>query len=140
MQVGYSELETVRIVGSRLVGVAVAEEVRSDDGVMLGELGNDVEPAIRAVSDAVDEQDGRAAASEDERAFVAVNGAVVAPLHSPRVCRAQLGRKPNDVSHDAPSVPLRPGPCSYAARVCFEVASATPLGNTFEITWGAKSC
>ena len=43
-----------RVVGPGLLGTTVAEQVRRDDGVMLGQLLEDGAPAVRAVADAVD--------------------------------------------------------------------------------------
>ena len=65
------------VVGARLVGLAVAEQVGRDDGESLGERGLHAAPRGGVVADPVDQQDRRTRSGDPERAPVAVDGAVL---------------------------------------------------------------
>ena len=64
------------VVGPRLLGASVAEEVRGDDRVVLGQLLDDRPPGVGAVADAVDEEECRARPGLDVGPPVAVDGDV----------------------------------------------------------------
>ena len=65
------------VVGTRLLGPSVAEQVRRDHGVVLGQLLEHGSPGVGAVADAVHEEDGRAAARLDVGPPVPVHGHVL---------------------------------------------------------------
>ena len=64
------------VVGSRLPGSTVPEQVGRNDGVVLGQLPDDRAPGVRAVPDAVDEEQRRAPPHLHVGAAVAVDGGV----------------------------------------------------------------
>ena len=66
-----------RVVGARLVGSPVAQQVRRDDGEPLGELGLDAVPGGGVVTDSVDQQNRRPGAGDPVRPLVAVDRAEV---------------------------------------------------------------
>ncbi len=69
-----------RVIRAWLVGTAVTQQVRCDDRVLLGEVGNDLGPRRRVVADSVQEQYCRTLAGYPKCASVAVNR----PEHHPR--------------------------------------------------------
>ena len=68
-----------RVVGPRLLRTTMAEQVRRHDGVVLGQLLEHGAPAVRAVADAVDEQQHRPRARFHVGAAVPVHGDVAHP-------------------------------------------------------------
>ena len=49
-----------RVVGARLVGATVTEQIGRDDGVVLGEVLDGIAPGIGPIADTVDQEDGGA--------------------------------------------------------------------------------
>ncbi len=65
------------VVGARLVGLPVAEQVGGDDGESLGERGLHAAPRRGVVADPVDQQDRGTRSGDPVRAPVAVDGAIL---------------------------------------------------------------
>jgi len=74
------------VIGTRFVGLAVAQQIRGDDRKPLGEFGVHRLPCRGVVAHAVDQQQGRAGPGNPERAAVAMD-------------RAELQRRRRDVPY-----------------------------------------
>jgi hypothetical protein len=61
-----------RVVGPGLGGISVPEQIGGDDRMPLGQCPHDARPGMRAVPDAVDQQDRRSLAQHAERPPVTV--------------------------------------------------------------------
>ncbi len=64
------------IVRPRLVGKAMPEKVRSDDGVIAGERINHGEPRTGGIANAVDQEQGRPISGREKGPTVAMDGEV----------------------------------------------------------------
>ena len=85
------------VVGSRFLGPSVAEQVRRNDGVVLGQLLEHGSPGVGAVADAVDEEDGRPTARLDVGPTVPVHRHV---LHLERALPPDPGAEADFVGVD----------------------------------------